>query len=362
LIFIYRVIVLVTLAIALTFPAVAQDDEPTDIPIGPTLAAVQARGQVICGINDNLFGFGFLNPNTGNITGIYVDFCRAITTAVLGDPAAVDLRLQAYGTPPTPLLDGELDVLLVQHLTQTLSQDTIPGLAFGAPVFYDGQTVMVRLESGIESWENLDGQTICVQQDSLAQDNFVAEMARRGLSYDLLALASPLEMHEAFLVGRCSAQTNDRSLLEIRRSSTDDPFSYAVWNEPFTRVPIAPIYRYDDEQWANIVNWTLWGLIHAEALGITSETIDTLVREQDENDEAYLLRVGAPTARLLDPTFGIGSRLGLTNDFMVTVIRQVGNYGEIYERSLGPSSALPVERSINALWLDNGLIAAPEWR
>lgn len=358
----YRSLVFTLLCIFVIAPAAsAQTQVPTPV-IGPTLAAVQARGQLICGVNEEIFGFGFLNPNTGNITGIYVDFCRAITTAVLDDPASVDLRLESFGTPPTQLLEGEFDLMIVQHLSRTLSQDTIPGLAFGAPVFYDGQSVMVRQESGIETWENLDGQTICVLQDSLSETNFVAEMTRRGLAYDLLELATPVEMHEAFLAGRCSVQTNDRSLLEIRRFSTSSPFSYEVWNEPFTRVPIAPVYRYDDQQWANIVDWTLWGLIHAEMLGITSQNIDQFVRITGETDDAYLARVGQPVARLLDSTLGIGSRLGLENDFMVDVIRHVGNYGEIYDRSLGPASTLPVERSINALAVNGGLISAPEWR
>ncbi len=357
-----RIVSLLLTLLIFTLPAFAQDEQPTVTPAGPTLESVLARGQVICGVNEELFGFGFLNPNTGDITGIYVDFCRAIATAVLGDPAAVDLRLTRYGTPPTALLEGDLDVMIVQHITPTLTQVTTPGLVFGAPVFYDGQSVLTRVESGIETWENLDGQSICVLQDSQSESDFIAEMTRRNLTYDLLRLASANEIHEAFLAGRCSAQINDRSLLEIRRFSTDNPFSYDVWTEPFTRVAVAPLYRYADQQWGNIVDWTLRGLIHAEALGITSANLDEYLRTEGESDEAYVARVGLPVARLLDATLGLGSRLGLANDFLVPIIRQLGNYGEIYDRSLGPSSALPIERSINALAINGGLIAAPDWR
>ena len=356
-----RLLVLVCV-LTFTLPAFAQDATPTAIPISPTLQSVLSRGQVACGVNEELFGFGFLNPNTGNITGIYVDFCRAIATAVLGDPAAVDLRLLTYGTPPTALLDGDLDVMMVHHITETFSEDTTLGLMFGTPVFYDGQSVMARVESGLDTWESLDGETICVLQDSISETNFIAEMVRRNLAYDLLRLASPIEMNDAFLDGRCSAQTYDRSLLEIRRFSTDSPYSYDVWTDPFARVAITPLYRYGDQQWGNIIDWTLRGLIHAEMLGVTSANIDDFLRTVNEDDAAYIQRVGEPIARLLDFSLGLGGRLGLPNDFMVPVIQQLGNYGEIYDRSLGPSSSLPIERSINALALNGGLISAPDWR
>ncbi|MBZ0286879.1 MAG: amino acid ABC transporter substrate-binding protein, partial [Anaerolineae bacterium] len=153
-----------------------------------------------------------------------------------------------------------------------------------------------------------------------------------------------------------------RSLLEIRRFSTDNPFSYIVWNQPFTRVVIAPVYRYGDQQWANIGNWTLWGLIQAETLGITSKNVSEFIRLSDEPDESYLGRVGLPVAQLLDAKLGLGGQLGLPNDFMYTVIEQVGNYGEIYERALGSTSALPIERQLNQLVTAGGLIAAPDWR
>lgn len=338
-----------------------QTTPPTPMP-GSTLGTVLARGQLICGVNQEIFGFGFLNPNTGSISGIYVDFCRAVATAIFGDAGAIDLRLQTIDTPPDGLLSGVLDVLFVQNTIENLSQDASGGLDFGTPIFYDGQSIMVRADSSIESWDDLSEQTICTLAGSDGEANLTAAMTQRGLTYDALSLDTPAAMQEAFLAGRCNAQTLDRSLLEIRRQSTDDPSAYVVWGQPFTRVAIAPVYRYGDQQWSSIVDWTVRGLIYAEELGITSENIDTFSRRENETDEIYTNRVGLPIARLVDPALGLGGRLGLANDFMVKVIQQVGNYGEIYDRSLGPGSTLPIERSLNALWSDGGLIFSPPWR
>jgi general L-amino acid transport system substrate-binding protein len=334
---------------------------PTPMP-DSTLATVLTRGQLICGVNQEIFGFGFLNPNTGSISGIYVDFCRALATAIFRDAGAIDLRLQTVDTPPNALLSGQLDVLFVQNTIENLTQDAQGGLDFGPPVFYDGLSIMVRIDSRIETWEDLDEQTICTLAGSDDEANLAAAMSQRGLSYDLQSLDTPAEMQEAFLAGRCNAQTLARSLLEIRRQSTDDPSAYTVWSQPFTRAAIAPVYRYGDQQWSSIVDWTVWGLIYAEELGIGSENIDEFLRLENETDENYTNRVGLPVARLLDPFLGLGGTLGLTSDFMTEVIRQVGNYGEIYSRSLGSESALLIERSLNALWSDGGLIFSPLWR
>lgn len=355
---------LILLVLIWPLPAFAQQfipPTPTPTP-GSMLGTVLTRGQLICGVNQEIFGFGFLNPNTGSISGINIDFCGALAAAIFRDAGAIDLRLQTVDTPPNALLSGQLDVLFVQNMIENLTQDGQGGLDFGPPIFYDGQSIMVRIDSRIETWEDLDEQTICALAGSDDEANLSLAMSQRDLSYDALLLDTPAAMQAAFLAGRCNAQTLSRSLLEIRRQSTDDPSAYVVWSEPFTRVAIAPVYRYGDQQWGSIVDWTLWGLIYAEELGITSENIDQFLRLEGETDETYTNRVGLPIVRLLDPALGLGGRLGLMNDFMVEVIRQTGNYGEIYDRSLGAGSSLPIERSLNALWSDGGLIFSPLWR
>ncbi|MBZ0296324.1 MAG: transporter substrate-binding domain-containing protein [Anaerolineae bacterium] len=345
--------------------ALAQDttEEPTGaVEPGPTLKAVQDRGLLSCGINEDLFGFGFLNPNTGAITGIFADFCTAIATAVFADPVALDYQLLPDDAPMDALLDGELDVMFLHGLSQVFSEDANTPLDFGPTIFYDGQSIMVRSDSSIETWEDLEGETVCTLANTPAETAIRDEMQRRGVTFELLTFDSGDDLQESFMTGRCDAQTLDRSLLELRRQSTDVPADFVVWDEPFTRTSLRPIYRYGDKQWTSIVDWTLLGLIRAEELGITSENIGDLMRIEGESDDAYLARVGEETARLIDATFGLGSQLGLPNNFMAPVIQQVGNYGEIYNRHLGPDSALPISRGLNALWQDGGSLNVPPWR
>ncbi len=342
--------------------ALAQEARPPALLPGPTLAQVLARGEVVCGVNEEVFGFGFLNPNTGDITGLYVELCRAIATAVFGDPAALDLRLRAYGSPADDLLAGELDVIFDHGLARALATDARSGLAFGAPVFYDGLALMQRSGAGLATLDDLNGHSVCVVADTAAYDSLRAAHDSRGATFELVALESLPAMYAAFESGRCETQVAPRSLLEIRRWSSADPAAVSVWETPFTLAPVTPVYRWGDEQWAGIVNWTLWGLIQAEITGITSVNLAGFLRAGAETDDAYTARVGLPAARLLDPALGAGAALGLQNDFMARVLSRVGSYGEIYDRSLGPNAGVPLARGINRLARDGGLLDSPPWR
>lgn len=342
--------------------ALAQGSQPPATPPGPTLTAVLARGQVLCAVNEEVFGFGFLNPNTGEITGLYADLCRAVAVAVFGDPAALDLRLHPYGAPPDALLAERLDLLFDHGLVRTLTTDARSGLAFGAPVFYDSLTLMHRAALDLPDLLALDGRSVCVVGGTPALDSLRAALNSQDIVSEIAALDSLPAMYAAFEAGRCDAQAAPRSLLEIRRWSSADPAAYRVWDQPLALTAHTPVYRHGDEQWADIVNWTLWGLIQAEAIGITSANLDTFLRVGAETDEAYLARVGLPAARLIDPALGAGSALGLANDFMARVIRRVGNYAEVYNRSLGPDSDVPIPRGVNRLVRDGGLLDSPSWR
>jgi general L-amino acid transport system substrate-binding protein len=353
--------ILLLLWIALWTSVIQAQDEATPIAASPILAAVQARGQVVCGIDEEVFGFGFLNPNTGDISGIQVDFCRALAAAAIGEAAAVDYRLHPLNASPTDILAEGVDVLFHHTFIPTIAP--LPGLDTGrAVVFYDGTTVMLEGAGRPVEWANLGGTTICVVAGSPSAREFTAEMGRRNLPYDEVALPAIADMRAAFLGGMCSAQVLDRSLLEIIRSSTSAPDSYTIWPTPFTRRTITALYPYGDEQWGDLVDWTLWGLIQAEKLGVSSVNVGTFLRRANENAEDYVQRVGQPVALLIDAETGLGSGLGLANGFMAGVIRQVGNYGEIYNRHLGPESALPIERGLNALWANGGLLDAPVWQ
>jgi general L-amino acid transport system substrate-binding protein len=344
--------------IAAVFAVQAQDAEP--VAAGPTLTSVRARGQLICGVDEDVFGFGFLNPNTGEISGIQVDLCRALAAATTGEAAAVELRLYPLDTPPNSILDNGVNVFF-QH-TFMPAPGRWPALSVGQAItFYDGAAVLAQISSAVTTLNDLEGATICTQSGSPSEKALIAETRRRSLSYDPAAFATIAEMRTAFDEGRCTALVLERSLLEIIRQSSSNADALVVWPTPFTSRTINPLYGYGDKQWGEIVDWTMWGLIEAEKLGIASSNLRQMLRQPNESDQAYLTRVGEPAARLIDATLGGGGRLGLPSDFMAAVIAQVGNYGEIYERNLGRESALPIERGINALWRDGGLLDAPPW-
>lgn len=354
----FRMVVLLLLVgLLVSPPLLAQDELETEPTPGPTLTSVLARGQINCGVNEDVFGFGFLNPNTGAISGLSADLCRALAVAVFGDRAGVDLQLQPLGAGYDQLLAGGQDVLLAYELEYSLS--TPAEVAFAPAYFYEGQSIMVAADSGLETWADLDGRTICATTAPRVEQNIRQALDSRGLNYDLLLFDSSINMTDSLISGRCDAQTLDRTLLEILRQSTANPSAYTVWQEPFTRRVIRPAYRYADQQWAEIVNWTLWGLLEAERLGISSETINTLAQREGESNEDYSSRVAPETTSLLNNE--AITRFGLAPDFMVAVVQQVGHYGEIYDRHMGPQSELPMERLWNRIWTDGGLLNAPPW-
>lgn len=350
---------LIAVFVLLTLPVLATAQETAPAP-GPTLNSVLARGEVNCGVNQNALGFGYLDPNTGEVRGFEVDLCRALAAAIFGDVNAVNvipLDTQARGL--RALQDGEIDVLMRSAVWQP-SLDSTPGLTFGPVFFHNGQSVIVRADSGLDDWKLLDGSTICVTENSTAQTALARVMANQAVSYQALALLSAEAAEAAFSQGQCEAYSADRVQLENFRRRSSDPAALRVWDTStgiYTSEPYAPIYRAGDDQWADIVNWSLLGLIHAEELGITGETLARLVRQDNETPDEYAKRVPAEVARFL----ASGQRFGLAPGFIVAAIREVGNYGEIYMRHFGATSDLPIERGPNRLWRDGGLLYSPDW-
>ncbi|MCB9450526.1 MAG: transporter substrate-binding domain-containing protein [Anaerolineaceae bacterium] len=332
----------------------------TQSETGPTLSAILARGEVNCGLNQDLPGFGYLDPNTGEVKGFDVDFCRALAAAVLGDASAMNPNLYTTEDGLAALQTGEIDVLF-HNVVWTLSEDTVPQIAYGPPNFYNGQSFMTRRDSLFQSWDVMDGVTICQSEDSTTTAELDYEMTRRGLFYQIDSFPTSEQALQAFVQGQCDAMSDGRMELELMRQSVASPESYQVWDEIYTREPFAPVVRYGDDQWNNIVTWTVFGVITAEIEGVTSANVDDLLRAAGEGDADYLARVGPGTARLLDPTLGLGERLGLANNFMAQVIREAGSYGEIYDRNLS-SGRLALSPGPNALWLNGGLVYAPSWR
>ena len=351
-------------AVALLLMAsLATAQQPAVAP-GVTLNSVLSRGQVACGVNQDALGFGYLDPNTGEIRGMEVDMCRALAAAIFGDATAAQLVPFAGDGGIAALDSGSIDVLL-HSVVWSLGIDSNPRLDFGPVTFYTGQSILVRQDSGLRDWPDLDGAVICVTEGSEAALNLTQAMSSRGLKFQPVVQPTAADAINAFTNGQCQAYSANLVDLEIARQQAADPTTYIVWqgrDHIYTQEPFAPVYRSDDPQWRDIVDWTLLGLIEAEQLGITSENVTNLLRQPSENDSAYTQRVGLNVARFLDKSLGLGAQLALPKDFMAAVLRDVGNYGEIYARHLGANGDLVIERDLNALWRDGGLLVAPPWQ
>jgi general L-amino acid transport system substrate-binding protein len=359
---VFRLSLLLAFAL-LCSAALAQEPTPT-YPLGPTLNSIKSRGQVVCGVNQELPGFGYLDPNSGSLKGFDIDFCRALAAAIFGDATAVQLPTYSLSDGLAALQKGEIDVLF-HNVSRTLTQDATPGIEFGATTFYSGQTMLVRADSGINDWGDLNGKGICLVDKSLAQTMLPRAMASKSLTYQAVVTPTLRDAAQTLSKGGCDAVTGDLIDLQLLRRQADPATPLKVWDsigQFYTRDPLAPVLRAGDDQWANIVSWTIYGLIDAEALGINTQTLTSLQRQKDETNDAYVQRVGPEVSNMLDFTIGISDKLNLSRIFMNDVIREVGNYGEIYERNLGENGDIQIPRTINKLWLDGGLIFAPDWR
>ena len=316
-----------------------------------TLDIVRERGTLLCGGNANLPGFGYLDPDSNEFAGFDVDYCRAIAAAVLGDADAIEVRATT-GTDRFPVLQsGEVDVL-VRNTTWTISRDTALGFNFAPTTFYDGQGMMVRKDSGIESLEDLEGGTICVQQGTTTEKNLADVYRALDVSYEPVVLADNPSTLAAYDEGRCDGFTTDKSGLVSSLTLLADPDAHVILEATMSKEPLGPLVRHGDDQWFDIVKWVTFGTFQAEELGITSANVEEMAATSED-----------PVVRnLLGVEGDLGQALGLDNDFMVEVIKQVGNFGEIYDAHLGPDTVFNLERGVNAQWTDGGLIYAPPFR
>jgi general L-amino acid transport system substrate-binding protein len=321
---------------------------------GSTLEAVQAAGVVRCGTRDELPGFAVLDES-GEYVGFDSDFCRVIAAAVLGDAEAVEHVALETADRFTALQSGEIDVL-VRNTTWTATRDGAEGATFLQTNYYDGQGMMVAADSGFASVADMDGVIVCVAQGTTTEGNAAAEAARLGLDWEVRAFEGPDLIQQAFEAGQCDGWSSDTSQLTGFRSTYPaGADSLTILPEVFSKEPLAPAVADGDTQWAQIVNWALLATIQAEEFGITSENIDTFATTEDIGILRFLgLEVpGDDGAAVLDPG------LGLPTDFAFQIVSQVGNYGEIFERHLTP---LGLDRGLNNLWTEGGLLYAPPYR
>ena len=336
---------LLVFVLALGGTALAQDAE-----VGEITQRVLDRGELICGVNDRLPGFGTVN-DAGEYSGFDVDVCRAVAAAILGDANAVQFRPLTAAERPTALASGEID-MMVRNTTWTLSRDTEWGAIFQPTTFYDGQGLMVEADSGIVTLEDLEGETICTNAGTTTELNITDAMSSRDLDFELQTFQDFDGALDAFYAGRCAAVTTDKSGLIARKAVAPDPGSLMILEVTLSKEPLGPLSPQSDPQFADIIEWTVFGMINAEEFGITSENIGDFMESEDPSVQR-LLGIGDTPA---------GSYLGIPNDFMVEVITQVGNYGEMFDRNLGPETIFGLDRGLNALWTDGGLIYAPPFR
>ena len=310
-----------------------------------TLERVKERGELICGTSPGVPGFS-LPDGQGQWRGLDVDLCRAV--------AATVLKVRYISLNPkdrfAAVQSGEVDVLSRQT-TWSLSRDTTLGLSFSAITYFDGQALMVKKSLGIKSAKELNGATVCVQGGTTTELNIADYFQKSGLKYDPVSFASGDEAIKAFETGRCDVFTTDASALYAYRLKAANPQDFVVLPELISKEPLGPAVRRGDEPWANIVRWTHYAMVNAEEMGLTSANV-----------EEQLKSTNPEIKRFLGVDGNLGEGLGLTKDWAYRIVKQVGNYGESYEKYLGPSSPLGIPRGANNLWSKGGLQYAPPVR
>ncbi|EQC51043.1 amino acid ABC transporter substrate-binding protein [Bacteriovorax sp. DB6_IX] len=316
---------------------------------GKTLDAIKKRGNLKCGVSTGLPGFSFPDSK-GNWKGIDVDFCKALSIAVFGNASRVKYVSLNAQQRFTALQSGEIDVLS-RNTTNTLTRDTSTGLNFTTPLYYDGQAFMVRKKSGITSAKQLNGASVCTQQGTTTELNVSDYFRANRMKLKPVVFESNDEVVQSFVKGRCDALTTDASGLASERSKFKNPEDFVILPEIISKEPLAPAVRQGDDEWFDIVKWTMFALIQAEELGLNSKNVDSFKKSKDPRIKRFLGR-----------TPGVGKSIGLDEKWAYNVVKLLGNYGEIYEANIGINSPLKLKRGLNSLWTDGGLMYSPPFR
>ena len=316
---------------------------------GSRLAAVLERGTLVCGVDGGIPGFSFVDEG-GTYSGLDVDVCKAVAAALFDDPEAVEYRRLDSTERFTALSGGEVD-MLSRNTTWTISRDTQVGMEFAPTTFYDGQGMMVRGDSGITTLEDFSGRAVCVETGTTTELNLTDQMRKLGVDFEPVVFQDADAAYAAYDEGRCEGMTSDKSQLLARRSTLPSPDEHILLEVTMSKEPLGPLTVNNDSAWFDVVKWVTYGLIQAEEFGITSANVDEFVGSDDPN-----------IARFMGDEGTLGTDMGLPNDFMYRVVSNVGNYGEIYDRNLGVDSQFNLERGLNALWTEGGLLYAPPFR
>ncbi len=315
-----------------------------------TLDDIKAKGYVQCGVSTGVPGFE-APDDKGEWAGFDVDICRAVAAGIFGDKTKVKFTPTTAKSRFPALQSGEVD-LLSRVTTWTFDRDVKLGFEFAGVNFYDGQGFMVRKDLGVKSGLELDGASVCVTTGTTTELNLGDYFRSNSMSYVPVVYEKPDELRTAYDAGRCDVYTTDRSGLAAQRSVLSVPDDHIVLPEVISKEPLGPVVRHGDNQWGDVVRWTLNVMIIAEEKGLTSANVDQM-RSSTKDQEIK---------RILGVQGEYGARLKLPNDWAYQIIKQVGNYAESYERNVGPNTPLQLERGVNALWTNGGILYAPPFR
>ena len=317
---------------------------------GPTLDKVKANGVVTCGVSTGVAGFSLADAQ-GKYTGLDVDFCKQVAAAIFGNADKVKYVPLSAQQRFTALQSGEVDIL-ARNTTVTLTRDTALGLDFTAVNYYDGQGFMVNKKLGVKSAKELNGATICVQPGTTTELNLADYFRANKMTFKPVVIEKVEEVRAAFFSGRCDVFTSDASgLYSTRAANAPNPDDYIILPEIISKEPLGPVVRHGDNQFADIVRWALFAQLEAEEYGINSKNVDEMLKSDNPSIK-----------RILGVTPGMGKALGVDEKWVYNIVKQVGNYGESFDRNVGAGSPLKIERGLNKLWTQGGLQYAPPIR
>ena len=321
----------------------------SDRAFAQTLKSVKERGTLICGVSPGVLGFSAPSQQ-GGWAGFDVDFCRAVAAAIFDDPGKVKYVPLSAGDRFRALQAGEIDILS-RNSTWTMSREASLGLIFAAVTYYDGQGFLIRRARNVNSSLELGNSKVCAKTGTTTELNLADYFAANDMKYELVAAASADEAVRAYDSNRCDVLTTDASALHSERLKMSKPDDHVILSDMISKEPLGPAIRQDDPQWLNVVKWTHFAMVNAEELGVSQKTIDAA------------LKTSKPEVRRLVGTDGnFGEQISLTKDWVVRIIRHVGNYAEAYDRNVGVKTPLGIPRGLNQNWLAGGILYAPPIR
>jgi general L-amino acid transport system substrate-binding protein len=313
------------------------------------LDTVKSRGNLSCGVSTGVPGFSFPDDK-GNWSGLDVDYCRAIAAAVLNDPSKVSFKPLTAKERFTALQSGEIDILS-RNTTWSMSRDAAMGFVFAGIMYYDGQGMMVPKKLGVTSAKELNGASVCVQTGTTTELNLSDFFRQNNMTYKPVVFEKVDELNVAYEAGRCDVFTTDQSGLYSQRLRLKNPADHVVLPELISKEPLGPLVRQGDTQWFSLAKWVYFALLNAEELGVTKANVDEMLKSTNPE-----------VRRLLGLDGEFGKSIGLDNDWVVRILKATGNYGEIYDRNVGPDTPLKIARGINNLWSKGGVQYAPPIR